>query len=75
MTTRTSNEALQAAWAALLRGDTLERDRQCERAKHLNEAEVYAAAMQRALSIDFYVNTRGVAYPARELARRAGAIQ
>ena len=71
----TSTSTLQAAFAALLRGDTAERDRLCERASVLIVAEERASAMQRVLSIDFYVTASGVAVPTKRMAKAAGVIQ
>ncbi len=71
----TSEDCLKAAFAALTRGDTTERDRLCERAKNLLKAEDYACRVERALSVDFYVNKRGIAIPVMAMAKAAGAIQ
>lgn len=34
-----TRDCLQAAWAALMRGDTAERDRQCLKAKRIMDAQ------------------------------------
>lgn len=60
---------------ALLRGDTAERDRLVRRAEQLMKAEHYGDAVQRVLTVDFYVNRRGVAYRSIDLARAGGIIQ
>lgn len=46
----TSKDALQGAWAALARGDLHERDRLCERAELLLEAEQRASAISNLLA-------------------------
>lgn len=71
----TSADAMKAAWAALLSGDTAERDRQCERARQLMGAEKYAGAVERVLGVDFYVTGSGVAVPTKRMAKAAGVIQ
>lgn len=70
----TAKECLQAAFQAVLRGDTGERDRLCERGKVLLEAEHKASAIQRVMAVDFYVTARGVAVPTVRMARAAGVI-
>lgn len=74
MVSATSKECLQAAWAALLQGDTAERDRQCARAETLLVAEQYADAVTKVLSVDFYVTKSGVAILTKHMAKVAGAI-
>ena len=71
----TSEECMKGAWQAILRGDYAERDRLCDRARILMEAEKLAGAMQRVLAVDFYVTGRGVTIPTRLMAEKAGAIQ
>lgn len=71
----TTEECLRQGFAALLRGDTAERDRLVRRAEKLMEAEHYAGAVERVLTVDFYVSRRGVAYRSTDLARAAGVIQ
>jgi hypothetical protein len=71
----TARECLQAAFEAIKRSDYAERDRLCDRANRLVAAEDAAAAVERALSVDFYVNRKGVAIPTLTMAKAAGAIQ
>ena len=71
----TSQDCLRDAFAAILRGDATERDRLCERAKTLLDAEHYADAVERVMSKDFYVTRAGVAIPVKMMARAAGALQ
>lgn len=71
----TSEECLRGAFQAILQGDYAERDRLCDRARVLMEAEKRAGAMQRVLAVDFYVTGRGVTIPTRLMAEKAGAIQ
>jgi len=75
MTINTAEGCLRGAWDALLRGDYGERDRLCDRAKRLAEAEQYASAVEKVMSIDFYVTPRGVSIPTLTMARAAGALQ
>lgn len=70
----TSTGCLGAAMQALLRGDTTERDRLCDRANMLLLAEEHAAKVKRLLAVDFYVNRRGEVIPTRLMARAARAI-
>jgi hypothetical protein len=70
----TSQECLQQAYAALLNGDTKERDRLCNRADALLKAEQQAEAVERVLAKDFYVTKAGVAIPVKRMAKAAGAI-
>lgn len=70
----TSKESLRAAFNALLRGDTTERDRQLARAKTLIAAERYADAVTRVLSVDFYVKKDGTVIPTKCMAKVVGAI-
>lgn len=71
----TSREALQGAFAALLRDDLEERDRLCERAEILMKAEQKAAAVEKVLSVDFYVTMNGICVPTKRMAKAAGVIQ
>lgn len=71
----TSQECLRAAYQALRRGDTVERDRLCARATTLLHVERHAGAVEKILAIDFYVNGRGVAIPTQTMARAAGVMQ
>lgn len=71
----TSDECIRAAWAALMQGDTKERDRLCHRAGTLLDAEDHAAAVGRVLAKDFYVTAHGICIPVGMMARAAGAIQ
>lgn len=70
----TSDDCLRAAFAALVRGDTRERDRLCARAEILIKAEQHADAVQRAMSVDFYVSRKGIAIPVKLMARAAGEL-
>lgn len=74
-TTDTSAGCLRAAFQAVLAGNYAERDRLCERAKVLLQAENHAAAVQRVLAVDFYVTARGDVVPTKRMAKAAGAIQ
>lgn len=74
MTERTSDECMKAAWQAILRGDYAERDRLCERAKSLIEAEQTASAIQRMLAVDYYVTASGTAVPTARMAKAAGVL-
>jgi hypothetical protein len=59
-----SEEYLSAAFQALLRGDTAERDRLCkeaERALKQEEMNERARAVAKVLSVDFYVKIDGTA--------------
>jgi hypothetical protein len=71
----TSQDCLRGAWAALLRGETGERDRLCARAEKLLEAERMASAVEKVLAVDFYVDRKGRSFPSREMAARAGVLQ
>jgi hypothetical protein len=71
----TSDACLKGAWDALLKGDTAERDRLCERAKMLMEAEKMANAIEKVMSIDFYVKPNGVAISSKIMAKAAGVCQ
>jgi hypothetical protein len=71
----TSEKCMKGAWQAILRGDYAERDRLCDRARLLIEAEKQAGAMQRVMAVDFYVTDRGVAFPTKLMAEKVGAIQ
>lgn len=70
-----AHDALRAAFAACLAGDTRTQHAMLDRGRALLAAEDHAARVQRALSVDFYVNARGVAYPSRVLAKAAGDLQ
>jgi hypothetical protein len=70
----TSQECLQQAYAALLKGDTKERDRLCDRANALLKAEQQAAAIESVLAKDFYVTSKGVAIPVKRMAKAAGVL-
>ena len=70
----TAAGCLQAAWAALSRGDEAERDRLCQRAKLLVAAENRAAAIERVMTVDFYVTAAGVAIKTTTMARAAGDL-
>ena len=61
----TAESSLKAAFAALLRGDTAERDRLCQRAEVQHQAEARSRAIAKVLATDFYVNQRGTVYPSR----------
>lgn len=71
----TSEECVRQAWAALLRDDTAERDRLVKRAERLLVAEQRAAAVERVLSVDFYVTRTGRVIPTKMMARASRAIQ
>lgn len=71
----TSEACLKGAFEALLKGDTDERDRLCERAKVILEAETSANAIQKVLSIDFYVKKDGVCISSKTMAKAAGVYQ
>ena len=75
MNPATSSDCLRAAMSALLRGDTTERDRLCERASRLLDAEEHAARVERVLSVDFYVREDGVAISTVAMARTVGVMQ
>lgn len=75
MSEATAKDCLRGAWEALRRGDTGERDRLCERARILNEAEDLARRIERVMQVDFYVNSRGTAYSTRAMAQAAGHLQ
>lgn len=70
----TPSEGLRMAFQATLRGDYSERDRLVERTRRLIDAEDHATRVQRALSINFYVDAKGTVYPTVLLARAAGEI-
>lgn len=70
----TSSDCLRDAFQALLLGDTAGRDRLCERATALAEAEQHASAVERVLTVDFYVTRNGAAVPTLAMARAAGVI-
>lgn len=72
--TTTSEACLRAAFQALLHGDTAERDRLCERAKVLLDAEHKASAVERVMAVDFYVTPSGEVVPTKAMARAAGAL-
>lgn len=61
---------LQAAWAALLRGDLAERDRQCDLAKEAIRNEP-RENLKRLMEIDFFVTPAGVAIPIQRMMPRA----
>ncbi len=71
----TSEGCLRAAYQALLRGDTAERDRLCKRAEALLQAEHYASAVERLLAKDFYITPSGVCIPTEKMAKSAGVFQ
>ncbi len=71
----TSDGCMRLAFQAILRGDTAERDRLCERARVLIAAEGQAEAVERVLAVDFYVTRAGVVVPTTRMAAAAGAIQ
>lgn len=71
----TSDGCAKLAFQAILRGDTAERDRLCERSRELIAAEGRAAAMEHVLSVDFYVTRGGVCIPTIKMAKAARAIQ
>jgi hypothetical protein len=75
VTFRTSDDCLRGAWAALIRGDTAERDRLCDRARSLMEAEGLARATEKVLSVDFYVKLDGTIIPTLLMARAARLVQ
>lgn len=72
---KTSDNCLRAAMQALVRGDTAERDRLVRRGEMLMRAEEQCAAVARVLSVDFYVDSRGRAFPSATMARAAGVVQ
>lgn len=71
---KTAEASLKGAFAALLRGDTDERDRLCKRAEILLEAENYANAVEAVLSVDFYVFGNGTVIPTKEMAKSVGVL-
>ncbi len=71
----TSTACLKGAFEALLRGDFAERDRLCDRAKKLMEAESLSEAVERVLSADFYVTRAGVSVPTKLMAKTVGVLQ
>ena len=71
----TSQACLRAAFQAILRGDTAERDRLCQRGGSLEEAEAKAAAVERVLGVDFYVTTSAIVIPTVLMAKGVGIIQ
>jgi len=71
----TSEDCIRGAWQALLRGDLAERDRLCARVKQLIEAERYNDAVERIMSVDFYVTSQGVVIPTPMMAKAANALQ
>lgn len=75
MSETTSEQCLKAAFQALLKGDTKERDRLCDRAKELLKAEQHAATIQQILNVDFFVFINGQAVSSKTMARAAGEIQ
>ena len=75
MSENTSEECLKNAFSAILRGDYAERDRLCDRAKALMQAEEHAAKVERVMSADFYVTSAGKVYPTVAMAKAAGALQ
>lgn len=60
-----SGDSLKAAFAALLEGDTAERDRLCRLAEMQMQAEARSAALAQVLGTDFYVSADGTAYTGR----------
>lgn len=71
----TSEGCMKAAWAALLRGDTTERDRLIARCRALMRAEQDVRAVVRVMVVDFYIAEDGTAYPTVAMAKAAHAIQ
>ena len=71
----TSDGCMRLAFQAILRGDYTERDRLCQRAQALISAEREAHAVERVMSVDFYVTRFGVSIPTKHMARVAGAVQ
>jgi hypothetical protein len=71
----TSKECMRGAFAAILRGDTAERDRLADRAKVLLAAEMQADTLQRVMSIDFFVTAGGLAIPSVMMAKAARVVQ
>jgi uncharacterized DUF497 family protein len=65
----TSQECIREAFAALLKGDTKERDRLCARAIAI------AAAVEKVLAVDFYVMRNGTVIRTIAMARAVGALQ
>lgn len=65
-----ADDSLPQAWAALLRGDTAERDRICaiaEKGLQREEMDEEARAVAKVLSIDFYVKADGTAISTRRM--------
>ena len=75
MNHNTTEDCMKAAWQAILKGDYAERDRLCERAKILLEAENNAYKVERALSVDFYVSNIGECIPIKIMTKAANVIQ
>ena len=70
----TTDDHMRAAWSALLRGDTAERDRQCDLAKAAlieEEREEVIRAATRVMSVDFYVKADGTVIPTSAMTPRA----
>ena len=66
----TTEDHLRAAYAALLAGDTAERDRQCELAKRALEEE-RTTGVKRLMEVDFFVTPAGVVIPITAMMARA----
>lgn len=71
----TSEACVKAAFEALLAGNGAERDRLCERAEKILQAERWADAAQRVMEVDFYVNNAGVATSTKLMLQLQGIVQ
>ena len=69
----TSQECIREAFAALLKGDTKERDR--DRDRPSAKAIAIAAAVEKVLAVDFYVMRNGTVIRTIAMARAVGALQ
>lgn len=65
-----SEDHVRAAWGAILRGDYAERDRQCGlgiEAIRSEERQARIDATARLMSVDFFVDSRGRAFPTKKM--------
>lgn len=71
----TAAGCLKAAMEALPRGDRAERDRLLDRSETLWRAENKASAIEKVLSVDFYVTRDGRAISSKRLAEANGVYR
>ena len=71
----TSQECIREAFAALLKGDTKERDRDRDRDRPSAKAIAIAVAVEKVLAVDFYVMRNGTVIRTIAMARAVGALQ